>query len=105
MTPQAVVSFVAYKKKKKKKCSYHYHGLSQLCILTDDSCVDVLAEGRAVVVDISQVNVYSGHIAERRGASVCSLNGDVVFVGDLVVQRLQYKDVTWGQSGRETIVT
>lgn len=77
--------------------SHRHHSLSQLGVLADDGCVDVLAEGRSVVIDISQVDVHSGHVTERWWAAICSLDGDVVFMGDLVVQRLNHKDVAWGQ--------
>lgn len=45
--------------------SHRHHRLPQLCVLADNSCVDVLAEGRSVVIDISQVDVHSGHVTER----------------------------------------
>lgn len=73
--------------------SYHYYSLAQLCIFADDSCVDVLAEGGTVVIDISQVDVHGGHVTEWWWAAICSLYCDVVFMGDLVVQWLNYKDV------------
>jgi len=74
--------------------SYRHHGLPQLRVLADDGRVDVLAEDGPVVVDVGQVDVHGGHVAERRRAAVRGLDGDVVLVGDLEVQRLDHKDVT-----------
>lgn len=73
------------------------HGSAQLGVFAHDGRVHVLAEGWPVVVDIRQVDVDGGHVAERGRAAVRSLHGDVVFVGDLVVQRRNHKDVTWGR--------
>ena len=72
---------------------HRHHSLSQLCVLADDGCVDILAEDGSVIIDIGQVDVHSGHVAERRRATICSLYGDVVFMGDFVVQRLNHEDV------------
>lgn len=82
------------------KFAHHDHGFAQLGVFADDSCVHVLAEGWSVVVDICQVDVDGGHVAERWRAAVRSLHGDVVFMGDLVVQRCNHKDVTWRRRWR-----
>lgn len=78
--------------------SYHNHTLSQLGVFADDGRVDVLAEDRLVVIDVSQVDVHSSHVTERRWAAVCGLYGDVVFMGDFIVQGLNHKDVAWEQN-------
>lgn len=74
-------------------CPHRHDRLPQLRVFTDHRRVHVLAEDGPVVIDISQIDVDGGHVAQRWRTAVCSLDGDVVFMSGLVVQRLDHKDV------------
>lgn len=85
---------VLYKHFPQRQHPYHQHGLSELCVLTDHGCVDVLAKDRLVVIDISEVDVHSSNVTERRRTTICSLYSDVVFMRELIIQPFNHKNVT-----------
>lgn len=66
--------------------AYPCNRLPNRCILADQNIVDILAEGRGVVIDIHEFDGYHGSSAERRVSTVPGLNSQVIVLTHLEVQ-------------------
>lgn len=74
--------------------TYRQHCAPESGVLADYSRVDLLAEHRAVVIDVKEVNGNSSCVTERLFPSGGGLHCQVVLWRHLIVQRLHHKDVT-----------
>lgn len=74
--------------------TYRQHCAPESGVLADYSRVDLLAEHRAVVIDVKEVNVNSYCVTERLFPSGGGFHCQVVLWRHLIVQLLHHKDVT-----------
>lgn len=74
--------------------AYRQHCAPESGVLADYSRVDLLAEHRAVVIDVKEVNGNSSCVSERLFPSGGGLHCQVVLWRHLIVQLLHHKDVT-----------
>lgn len=71
---------------------YPCNRLPNRCVLADQNIVNVLTEGRSVVVHVHEFNGYHGSSAERRVPAVPGLNGEVVVLTHLEVQIISHRN-------------
>lgn len=75
-----------------KTAMYLRDCLANRCVLADQDVVDVLAEGRRVVVYVHELDGHQGGAAERRVAAVPGLYGEVVVLAHLKVEVIRYQN-------------